>query len=183
MSLEYIGENHGTCEETGKQHGRIPRYEGEGRGNDRRQQEEQAAREAHSKELAKARYEKRKQDKREFTARKKAGLLTPEEQETKEKRLAHNREWQKEWREKRRATEPEKPPKKKSIKEIMAIEKTGADLTPEETERLAAYRRKKADQQKAGRERKKVGQPVIHITHNADYYGIHPFPYTYLYKQ
>ena len=27
----------------------------------------------------------------------------------------------------------------------MEIEKTGADLTPEETERLAAYRRKKAD--------------------------------------
>ena len=47
---------------------------------------------ARSKELAKARYEKRKQDKREFTARKKAGLLTPEEQEAEEKRLAHNRE-------------------------------------------------------------------------------------------
>jgi len=28
----------------------------------------------------------------------------------------------------------------------MAIEKTGADLTPEEKERLAAYRQKKADQ-------------------------------------
>ena len=40
----------------------------------------------------------------------------------------------------------------------MEIEKTGADLTPEETERLAAYRRKKADQQKAWRERKKAGQ-------------------------
>jgi len=29
---------------------------------------------------------------------------------------------------------------------------------PEETERFAAYRRKKADQQKARRERKKAGQ-------------------------
>ena len=59
----------------------------------RRQREEQAAKKARSKELAKARYEKRKADKREFTARKKAGLLTPEEQEAEEKRLAHNREW------------------------------------------------------------------------------------------
>ena len=47
----------------------------------RRQQEEQAAKEARSKELKKARYEKRKAEKREFTARKKAGLLTPEELE------------------------------------------------------------------------------------------------------
>ena len=161
-------------------------HEGEGRGNDRRQridiylnfigafevpahivtpaeveeqrrqQEEQAAKEARSQELAKARYEKRKAEKREFTARKKAGLLTPEEQEAEEKRLAHNREWQKEWREKRKAAEPPKPPKQKSIKELMAIEKTGADLTPEEAERLAAYRRKKADQQKARREKIKT---------------------------
>ncbi len=134
-------------------------YEGEGRGNDRRQQEEQAAKEARLKELAKARYEKRKAEKREFTARKKAGLLIPEELEAEEKRLAHNREWQKEWREKRKASEPEKPPKQKSIKELMAVEKTGADLTPEDTERLAAYRRKKADQQRARREGKKSDQP------------------------
>ena len=134
-------------------------HEGEGRGNDRRQREEQAAKEARSKELAKARYEKRKAEKREFTARKKAGLLTPEEQEAEERRLAHNREWQKEWREKRKASEPEKPPKQKSIKELMAIEKTGADLTPEETERLTAYRRRKADQQRARREGKKSDQP------------------------
>ena len=124
-------------------------HEGEGRGNDRRQQEEQAAKEARSKELAKARYEKRKAEKREFTARKKAGLLTPEELEAEEKRLAHNREWQKEWREKRKAAEPPKPPKKKSIKELMELEKTGAELTPEETERLAEHRRKKAGQPKA----------------------------------
>ena len=30
LSLGKIGENHGTCEETGKQHGRIPRYRGSG---------------------------------------------------------------------------------------------------------------------------------------------------------
>ena len=125
----------------------------------RRHCEEQAAKEARSKELAKARYEKRKAEKGEFTARKKAGPLTPEELEAEEKRLAHNREWQKEWREKRKASEPEKPPKQKSIKELMAVEKTGADLTPEEAERLAAYRRKKADQQRARWEGKKSDQP------------------------
>ena len=30
MSLGKIGENHGTCVDTGKQHGRIPRYMGSG---------------------------------------------------------------------------------------------------------------------------------------------------------
>lgn len=30
LSLGHMGENHGTCEETGKQHGRIPRYRGSG---------------------------------------------------------------------------------------------------------------------------------------------------------
>jgi len=86
----------------------------------------QVAKEARSKELAKARYEKRKQDKQEFTVRKKAGLLTPEEQETEEKRIPHNQKWQKEWREKRKASEPEKSPKQKSM--------------------LAAHRRKKTEQ-------------------------------------
>lgn len=55
---------------------------------ERRRQEEQAAKEAQSRELEKARYEKRKQEKRDFTARKKAGLLTPEEQAEEEKRSA-----------------------------------------------------------------------------------------------
>ena len=30
LSLVQLGENHGTCEDTGKQHGRIPRYRGSG---------------------------------------------------------------------------------------------------------------------------------------------------------
>ena len=87
------------------------------------------------------------------------GLLTPEELEAEEKRLAHNREWQKEWREKRKATEPPRPPKKKSLKELMALEKTGAELTAEEAERLAAHRQKKAKQHKEWRERKKASEP------------------------
>ena len=125
----------------------------------RRQQEEQAAKEAHSQELAKAREEKRKAEKREFTARKKAGLLTPEEQAADEARLAHNRAWQKEWREKRKAAEPPKPPKPKSLKELAALQKAGADLTPEEAERLAAYRERKNHQHKAWYERQKAAQP------------------------
>ena len=125
----------------------------------RRQQEEQAAKEARSQELAKAREEKRKAEKREFTARKKAGLLTPEEQAADEARLAHNRAWQKEWREKRKATEPPKPPKPKSLKELAALQKAGADLTPEEAERLAAHREKKNRQHKAWYERQKAAQP------------------------
>ena len=84
----------------------------------RRQQEEQAAKEARSQELAKAREEKRKAEKREFTARKKAGLLTPEEQAADEARLAHNRAWQKEWRKKRKAAEPPKSPKPKSLRSL-----------------------------------------------------------------
>lgn len=125
----------------------------------RRQQEEQAAKEAKSKELERARYEKRKQEQREFTARKKAGLLTPEEQEAEEQRLARNRAWQKEWREKRSADQPPKPPKPKSIKELAALQKAGADLTPEEAERLAAYRQRKARQHKEWYERKKAAEP------------------------
>lgn len=125
----------------------------------RRQQEEQAAKEAKSKELERARYEKRKQEQREFTARKKAGLLTPEEQEAEERRLARNRAWQKEWRAKRSADQPPKPPKPKSIKELAALQKSGADLTPEEAERLAAHRQRKARQHKEWYERKKAAEP------------------------
>ncbi len=69
------------------------------------QQEEQEAKKARSKALEKARYEKRKAEKREFTARKKARFLTLKELETEEKRLTHNRERQKEWREKRKAAQ------------------------------------------------------------------------------
>ena len=69
----------------------------------RRLREEKAAKEKRSKELADARAEKRLREKREFTARMKAGLLTPEELEAHEQRKAHNRAWQKEWRDKKNA--------------------------------------------------------------------------------
>ena len=82
-----------------------------------------------------------------------------EEQAADEARLAHNRVWQKEWREKRKAAEPPKPPKPKSLKELAALQKAGADLTPEEAERLAAHREKKNRQHKAWYERQKAAQP------------------------
>ena len=86
-------------------------------------------------------------------------MLTPEEQAADEARLAHNRAWQKEWREKRKAAEPPKPPKPKSLKELAALQKAGADLTPEEAERLAAHRERKNRQHKAWYERQKAAQP------------------------
>lgn len=119
----------------------------------RREQEEKAAREERSKELAQIRYEKRKQDKRDFTARKKAGLLTPEEQEAEDIRMAKCREAQKEWRAKRKAAEPPKP-RKRSLTELAAAKREGLPLTPEEEERLAAYRQRKNEAVKRCRERK-----------------------------
>ena len=60
--------------------------------------------------------------------------------------------------------EPEKAPKQKSIKELMAIEKTGADLTPEETDGLwYTAVRKPTSREQGGRERKatsRKGKPV-----------------------
>ena len=119
----------------------------------RREKEEQAAREERSKELAQIRYEKRKQDKRDFTARKKAGSLTPEEQEAEDIRMAKCREAQKEWRAKRKAAEPPKP-RKRSLTELAAAKREGLPLTPEEEERLAAYRQRKNEAVKRCRERK-----------------------------
>ena len=63
------------------------------------------------------------------------------------------------WRKKRKAAEPPKSPKPKSLKELAALQKAGADLTPEEAERLAAYREKKNRQHKAWYERQKAAQP------------------------
>lgn len=167
---------------------KIVVHEGEGRGNDRRQridiylnfigafevpahivtpmeadeqrrqQEEQAAKEQRREELAQAREEKRKQKNREFTVRKKAGLLTPEEQAAEKQRLAHDRAWQKEWREKRKAAEPPKP-RKKSLQELAQMQREGLILTQEETERLADHRKRKTEQHKAWRAKQRDAQP------------------------
>ncbi len=133
----------------------------------RRKQEEQAAKEERSKALAKARYEKRKTASREFTARKRMGLLTPEEQEAEEQRLAHNREWQKKWRERKKASQPEKP-RKRSLEELVKLHREGTNLTPEEAERLAAYKQRKAEAAKRCREKKQATQPTKPQKENAE---------------
>ncbi len=163
-------------------------YDGEGRGNQRRQrldfyfnfigtfevpadvvtpmeqeeercqQEEQAAKVERSQALAQARYEKRKAERREFTARKWAGLLTPEERAEEERRLERNRAYQQKQRDKKRASQPEKP-RKRSLEELAKLDRAGADLTPEETERLAAYKQRKAEAVKRCREKQKAAQP------------------------
>lgn len=96
------------------------------------------------------------EERREFTARKRAGLLTPEEQAEEERRLERNRAYQQKQRDKKKASQPEKP-RKRSLKELAKLD--GADLTPEEAERLAAHRQKKAEQHKAWRDRQKSAQP------------------------
>jgi len=113
----------------------------------RRQQEEQAAKAERSQALAQARYEKYKAERRAFTARKRAGLLTPEEQ-----RLARNRVWQKEWRDKKKADQPEKV-RKRSIQTLIQSQRDGTELTSEELERLAAYRQRKAADGRRHREK------------------------------
>lgn len=121
---------------------------------ERRRQEEQAAKEAQSRELEKARYEKRKQEKRDFSARKKAGLLTPEEQAEEEKRSAKKREQNQAWREKQRASQPPKPPKPHSLTELARMKREGLPLTPEEAQRLAEYRQRKNEQIRQSQQRR-----------------------------
>lgn len=121
---------------------------------ERRRQEEQAAKEARSRELKKARYEKRKQEKRDFTARKKAGLLTPEEQAEEEKRSAKKREQNQAWREKQRASQPPKPLKPHSLTELARMKREGLPLTPDEAKRLAEYRQRKNEQIRQSQQRR-----------------------------
>ena len=132
-------------------------HEGEGRGKQRRQQEEQTEKEERSQALAQARYEKYKQERREFTARKRAGLLTPEEQAEEERRLERNRAYQKKQRDKKKASQPEKP-RKRALEELARLDKAGADLAQEEAERLAAYKQRKAEAVKRCREKQKAAQ-------------------------
>mgnify|MGYP000400081694 FL=1 len=121
---------------------------------ERRRQEEQAAKEARSRGLKEARYEKSKQEKRDFTARKKAGLLTPEEQAEEEKRLAKKREQNQAWREKQKASQPPKPPKPHSLTELARMKREGLPLTPEEAQRLAEYRQRKNEQIRQSQQRR-----------------------------
>ncbi|MDR1736767.1 MAG: DUF4368 domain-containing protein [Oscillospiraceae bacterium] len=95
---------------------------------------------------AQERYEQRKAAAREFTARMKAGLLTPEELEEYNRKRERNRAWQKEWRNKRKAAEPPKPPKPLSQNEIVKRHYAGLPLTDEEYAIYRAWQDKKTEQ-------------------------------------
>ena len=84
--------------------------------------------------------------------------MTPEEQAEEERRLERNRAYQKKQRNKKKASQPEKP-RKRSLEELVMLDKAGADLTPEEAERLASYKQRKAEAVKRCREKQKAAQP------------------------
>ena len=107
-----------------------------------RREEERLVRVKRLQEGYKAKYEKKKEAMQDYYARKSAGLLTPEEQEAEELRLAKRREYNKAWREKRQAEIPPKL-KKLSVTEIDKRRKEGLPITDEELERYTAWRKNK----------------------------------------
>jgi hypothetical protein len=125
----------------------------------RRIQEEQAAKAKYAQEREQERNEKRKAASREFTERKNAGLLTPEELEEYNRKREHSRAWQKEWRDKRKASEPPKPPKPLSRNEIVKRHYAGLPLTDEEYAIYRAWQNKKTEQARERRHRIKESQP------------------------
>ncbi len=62
------------------------------------------------------------------------------------------------WRERQKSSQPEKP-RKRSLEELAKLDRVGGDLTPEEAERLAAYKQRKAEAVKRCREKQKAAQP------------------------
>ena len=133
--------------------------------NQRRAMQELEAKAQKSQELYQVRYERRKQEKREFTARMRAGVLTPEEMEAHEQKKAKNRARQKEWRDKRNASLPSKPPKVKAptthevMKDIGERRRAGLPLTPEEIEMHNKYRERNNVKARQRRERIKAEAP------------------------
>ena len=126
----------------------------------RRIQEENALKGTDAQERYQVRYENRKRVKREFTARKKAGLLTPEELEAENIRLENKREWFKEWREKKKAAEPPKPPKPLSKNEIIKRKYAGLPLTDEEYAIYRAWQDKKNAQARERQHNKKTAMQI-----------------------
>jgi hypothetical protein len=113
---------------------------------EKEQAEKERLKKERERERCRAKSEIAKQKAREFTARKRAGLLTPEEQEADSKRMAKRAEYNKAYRDKQMEGKPPKPPKQPTkqeiIRGIVASKKEGLPLTPEEAEIYAAYREK-----------------------------------------
>jgi len=121
-----------------------------------RQEEEQAAKAKRKKERQKANTEIAKQRNKDFTARKKAGQLTPGEQEQdKEKRRIIN-EKSRAKRAEQRALQPPKPLTKN---QIIKRHYAGLPLTDEEFAVYRAWQDKKTEQAKARRHKIKAETP------------------------
>ena len=130
----------------------------------RRQAEEQEEKARLKKKREKERYtvknELAKQKAKEFTARKRAGLLTSEELEAEAQRSAKRAEYNKTYREKQAANLPPKPPSPQEVlRGIIACKKEGLPLTPEESEIYAAYREKENEKFRIYRAKIKANTP------------------------
>ena len=133
----------------------------------RRQEEEKAAREQLVKEREKERYtaknEKAKQKAKEFAERKRAGLATAEELETEAQRLAKRAEYNKTYRETHTVNLPPKPPKpptkQEIIRGIVQANKEGLPLTAEEAEIYAEYREQQNEKFRIYRAKIKANTP------------------------
>jgi len=122
----------------------------------KRQAKEQAE---HNKDLAKRRKataEKSKQKQRDFTARKRAGQLTPEEVKTDEERRAKQNEYNKAYWKKKQA---EKPPKPLTKNQIIKRHYEGLPLTDEEHAVYRKWQDKKNEQARERLIKKKAEMP------------------------
>jgi len=126
---------------------------------ERRQAEEQAEKAKRKQKSLKITSEKSRQKQRDFTARKKAGLLTPDEIEFDKKRRAKINEHNRAEYAKRKAAEPPKPPKPLSRNAILKRHYAGLPLTDEEFAVYRTWQDKKTEQARARRHRIKAEQP------------------------
>jgi hypothetical protein len=126
---------------------------------ERRQAEVQAEKAKRKQKSLKAIAEKSKQKNRDFTARKKAGLLTPDEVKADKERRAKINEQYRKNRAKRKAEEPPKPPKPLSKHAILKRHYAGLPLTDEQYAVYRAWQDKKTAQARARRHRLKAEQP------------------------
>ncbi len=125
----------------------------------RRREEKKAAQMEREREREREKNEQVKAKNREFTARRKAGLITPEEREAYEQRLELRREYNKAWKEKKNAALPPKPPKPPSQAEVIRKKSAGLELTPEEMEIYEARKEKRTAQHRVWQQKRRASQP------------------------
>jgi hypothetical protein len=133
----------------------------------RRQQEEAEAHALELQERFQERNERYKAERRSFTARKRAGLLTPDETEAENRRLEKKKIYNKQYHEKRKATKPPKPPKPLSANEIIKRKYAGLPLTDDEYAIYRAWQDKKNEQARERREKQKAAIRAEDIANGA----------------